>query len=185
MRCRYRRRGRKVLTSYRKVPIRSKGAQRSWLQIVALRSCLPFGGRIPTGEALKNKGVNIGSSCCPMCKVESETDDHILVSCPFAKEVLIWIFKCCNIPLPSASKVEELINFACFVGQLSEEKEIISHHYGFLWLIWKKSPIKPCTDRHIHVSDGILINTTFFIAVEFTVPLFRITEECHIIYVKS
>lgn len=48
-----------------------------------------------------------------MCKVESKTDDHILVSCPFAKEVLIWIFKWCDIPLPSFSKVKKPINFAC------------------------------------------------------------------------
>ena len=41
---------------------------------------------ILTGENLKKRGME-GPSRCPLCKKEEETSDHLLLGCPFSKEV--------------------------------------------------------------------------------------------------
>ena len=41
---------------------------------------------ILTGNNLKKRGME-GPSHCPLCKLHEETMDHIILDCPFAKEV--------------------------------------------------------------------------------------------------
>ncbi|XP_021992095.1 uncharacterized protein LOC110888906 [Helianthus annuus] len=37
--------------------------------------------RIPTLDALRRRGINVGDGLCPLCKTENETVEHIFTSC--------------------------------------------------------------------------------------------------------
>nr|KAJ0224090.1 hypothetical protein LSAT_V11C200087470 [Lactuca sativa] len=50
---------------------------------------------IPSVVALSNRGITLPSKLCCQFEKLGEIDDHALVSCPFAKTMLEWIFKCC------------------------------------------------------------------------------------------
>jgi len=72
-----------------------------WLSIIPIkvmvfvwRACLD---RIPTASNLVKRGVVV-PTFCTLCDVGEDTTDHSLVSCPFAHEVLVWIFKWWDFP---------------------------------------------------------------------------------------
>ncbi|MFS7932374.1 putative reverse transcriptase zinc-binding domain-containing protein [Helianthus anomalus] len=44
-------------------------------------------GRIPTASALAGRNVTFGDGRCPMCGINDEDADHLLVACSFAKSV--------------------------------------------------------------------------------------------------
>ena len=73
----------------------------SWLNTIPLK-VLGFvwrakQNRIPSAEALKNRGVTMPSTMCSACREAEESGDHILVSCSLAKGVIQSIFQWCNI----------------------------------------------------------------------------------------
>lgn len=114
----------------------------SWLTVVPLkvtcfiwRACLD---RIPTAIALMHRGVNIPSDSCHLCPGGTDSSDHILYGCPFTREVLLWIFKWCGIPLPVFDSVTEVIAFAANWGRCPKKKMIfVAIVYCLLWNVWK------------------------------------------------
>ncbi|KAL4570881.1 hypothetical protein LXL04_026545 [Taraxacum kok-saghyz] len=113
-----------------------------WLKTVPLkvlsfiwRACMD---RIPTTLNLSHQGVNIPSSPCALCTNGIDSSDHILASCPFTNEVLIWIFKWCDISYLPFSSVTDIIIYAANWGHCPKKRKRFSTIiYGALWCVWK------------------------------------------------
>uniref|UniRef100_A0A2N9G1C3 Reverse transcriptase domain-containing protein n=1 Tax=Fagus sylvatica TaxID=28930 RepID=A0A2N9G1C3_FAGSY len=60
-------------------------------------------GKILTAENLRKRHIILLSWCC-LCKVDGETVDHLLLHCPFSREVWDMIFALFGSPLGDAGK---------------------------------------------------------------------------------
>ncbi|CAI9283588.1 unnamed protein product [Lactuca saligna] len=72
--------------------------------------------RIPTSVNLSKRRVNVQSTICCQCGEEEETTDHVLIQCSFAKSVMEWILKWCNIQHTNLSSVLNVVDFASNIG---------------------------------------------------------------------
>ncbi|KAL4591704.1 hypothetical protein LXL04_004675 [Taraxacum kok-saghyz] len=113
-----------------------------WIHLVPIkvncfvwRTCLD---RIPTSTALALRGVHMTSTDCASCSSGLDDVDHILVDCPIAKDLLIWIFRWCEISMQNFSKAVDLVDFAASWGRCPKKRKIlVAIIYGFIWSIWK------------------------------------------------
>ena len=69
-------------------------------------------GRIPFAMALSHRGVNMPTIMCGACNNDEETCDHILISCPMAKEIIDLILNWCGIGCEKLSSVKDML---CFI----------------------------------------------------------------------
>lgn len=94
--------------------------------------------RIPSAYALISRGVALCSSVCSFCSCGIEDAYHILLTCPFAKEVWEWTFRWCNIDIPLGNSVADfIVSVGNWIGSPIQKKDLITICYGTLWLIWK------------------------------------------------
>ena len=111
-----------------------------WLPAVPLKvNCFVWRAaldRIPTATALIRRGIPTPSPNCLLCHSELETTDHLLVSCPFSREVMSWILKWCDIPLQRFDSLAEVLDFASKWGRCPKKRKVfLSIIYGLLWCI--------------------------------------------------
>ena len=93
--------------------------------------------RIPVATSLVERGISVPNQLCKFCNIDSESSDHLLVNCEFAKGVREWIFKWCGINTQHFSCIRELIDFATSWGNSLKERTIFnSIVYCLLWNIW-------------------------------------------------
>lgn len=92
--------------------------------------------RLPTLENLKRIGLDVDVNC-RMCKIAPESEDHVFIHCPLAKQVWKktqqWWY--CLGGIPSSSR-DLIKNKNAFVGPawLAEVSEAICSI--FMWVIW-------------------------------------------------
>nr|KAJ0217947.1 hypothetical protein LSAT_V11C300155900 [Lactuca sativa] len=67
--------------------------------------------RIPLSVALKNRGIDLASTICDVCKTSDETGEHILVSCTMARSVLQSILHWCGLPVNEFQSVQNIIDY--------------------------------------------------------------------------
>ena len=96
-------------------------------------------GRIPSAVALSRRGIlNNNNTTCSFCNQGEECADHILVNCTFAKTVLEWILKWCDIRGASFCTVSEILDYAAGWGNCPKKRRILQTIIqGTLWSIWK------------------------------------------------
>ncbi|GJY54257.1 reverse transcriptase domain, reverse transcriptase zinc-binding domain protein [Tanacetum coccineum] len=68
--------------------------------------------RLPTKANLDYRGIDLDSVRCPMCDDSIETEDHIFVSCPIAKDTWKCIADWWNIPNITIANLLEGLNLA-------------------------------------------------------------------------
>ncbi|KAL4572985.1 hypothetical protein LXL04_019777 [Taraxacum kok-saghyz] len=96
-------------------------------------------GRIPSAVALCKRGVvNQNNFRGGSCNMEDECADHILVQCPFAKTVMEWILKWCDIKEVRFNTVTEVLDYAAGWGNFPKKRRILLAIFqGTMWSIWK------------------------------------------------
>jgi hypothetical protein len=72
-------------------------------------------GKILTADNLRRCGIILVSWCC-MCKVDAESVDHLLLHCPYAKELWDMIFALFGIHWVMPKRVIDVFN--CWQGSL-------------------------------------------------------------------
>lgn len=107
-------------------------------------------GRIPSLIALSRKGHNAGATICGYCSEAEEDSDHILISCPYAKDVWDCTYSWCSIPKHQCKTVDEMIELANSWGNCRiRRNNFISITYGTLWWIWKARCARVFKGNHI------------------------------------
>ena len=93
--------------------------------------------RLPTKMELEKRGISMSTTVCPLCEDASETADHLLAQCRFAKEVFMWVFKWSSLDIGKCNSVVEILKFAAEWGNCPKKKKIkLGVIYGALWSIW-------------------------------------------------
>ena len=92
---------------------------------------------------------------CPLCTLAPETEDNLIMDCPFSRRLLneIGCWWCLNIPVGS---IESLLNWgqnSNFKGAKLEVFTSIIH--TFCWLIWK------VRNQVVHGGDKFSIQRSF------------------------
>ena len=114
----------------------------TWIPLMPIKvTCLIWRAcweRIPTLAALNRRGMNFSSPECYSCDSGTDDTNHALITCPFIKETLDWVWRWCNILDPSIGSVNDLISFAVHWGRCPKKRKIfIAIIYGFIWCGWK------------------------------------------------
>ncbi|KAL4577530.1 hypothetical protein LXL04_013639 [Taraxacum kok-saghyz] len=95
-------------------------------------------GRIPTADALLQRNIVVPSPACPLCYADQEDANHLFISCPFAAEILSWLFTWCGLPPMQFSGVFDFVAFAANWGRCPKKRRIITAiFYGYLWSLWR------------------------------------------------
>ena len=95
-------------------------------------------GRLPTADALIRRGIQVTSPMCSRCNIDSETADHILVSCPIARSVWGDVWRWCGVADPVQSTVKGVIDFAASWGRCPKSSNMLSVIcHGVFWNLWK------------------------------------------------
>nr|KAJ0193936.1 hypothetical protein LSAT_V11C800398890 [Lactuca sativa] len=74
--------------------------------------CRAIQHRIASMMGLRARGIESQTTMCGACINEEEDVDHVLVRCPFAKDVRDKIFNWCGIQNQSFNSISELLIFA-------------------------------------------------------------------------
>lgn len=95
-------------------------------------------GKIPSAVALQARGLNSIQLSCIFCGHPAESCDHILATCPRAKDTLRLIFDWCKITAPSFNSVQEISSFAANWSKCPKKRDtLIAICYGAIWKLWK------------------------------------------------
>lgn len=82
--------------------------------------------RIPSAVAPKNRGIDLASTICDVCKTSDETSGHILVSCTMARSVLQSILHWCGLPVNEFQSVQNINDYASNWGNCPKRKDILT-----------------------------------------------------------
>ncbi|CAH1422925.1 unnamed protein product [Lactuca virosa] len=94
--------------------------------------------RIASMTGLRARGIKIQTTMCGACINVEEDADHILVRCPFAKNVRDKTFNWCGIQNQSFNSIDELLRFAANWGRRPKMKaRFHTICYGLVWNLWK------------------------------------------------
>ena len=96
-------------------------------------------GRIPSATALQHRGIIVNSTTCSYCGNQAaENSDHILATCPFARNTLGGILNWCGLPHIDFSSVHEITDFAAGWGNCPKKRrKLTGICYGTIWNLWK------------------------------------------------
>uniref|UniRef100_A0A2N9E7V6 Reverse transcriptase domain-containing protein n=1 Tax=Fagus sylvatica TaxID=28930 RepID=A0A2N9E7V6_FAGSY len=93
-------------------------------------------GKILTADNLRRRGMIVVSWCC-MCKADGESVDHLLLHCPYAKELWDMIFGLFGLQWVMPKRVIDL--FSCWYGSVGRHSVIwkaIPH--CIMWCLWRE-----------------------------------------------
>lgn len=99
------------------------------------RACMD---RIPFSLAVIPHGVNITSSSCALCPNEFDSCDHLLVSGPYIRQILVSILKWCDVPFHTFGLVSD--HRLCYqLGLVPKKEKTICSHYLWCYLVCLES----------------------------------------------
>ncbi|XP_052625777.1 uncharacterized protein LOC128132828 [Lactuca sativa] len=94
-------------------------------------------GRIPSAVELKNRGIIIPNTMCGVCNSEEETCEHILLTCPVAKEIMDSILVWCEIRCDRFLSVDNMLLFISRWSKCKYKRRLLNAILcGALWFIW-------------------------------------------------
>ncbi|KAL4556272.1 hypothetical protein LXL04_038919 [Taraxacum kok-saghyz] len=105
----------------------------------------------------------------------TDSTDHILAGCSFTREVLFWIFKWCDVPLPDFNTIKEITDFVANWGRCPKKRaflvagptlrgdRLVAIVYGLLRNAWKVRNDKLFNNVHCSPNKmaDIIISTVF------------------------
>uniref|UniRef100_A0A2N9EHP5 Reverse transcriptase domain-containing protein n=1 Tax=Fagus sylvatica TaxID=28930 RepID=A0A2N9EHP5_FAGSY len=95
-------------------------------------------GKILTAENLRRRGIVLGSWCC-MCKASGESVEHLLLHCPYAKEMWDMVFALFGIQWVMPRGVLAL--FECWQGNFGGHQNIVVWRavpHCVMWCLWRE-----------------------------------------------
>ncbi|KAL7609904.1 hypothetical protein Lser_V15G12120 [Lactuca serriola] len=117
-------------------------------------------GRIPVADTLATRGIIIPNNLCPLCNKETETVDHILVTCEYSREVQYWILKWCGIEKSGFKNVKEFTDYAATWGICPRKKLMLNMVFHCLiWNLWLSRNDKIFKGIGVHpakIADNII-----------------------------
>ena len=108
-------------------------------------------GKILTADNLRRRGIPVVSWCC-MCKADGETVDHLLLHCPYAKELWDMVFGLFGIQWVMPKRAIDL--FHCWIGSVGRTSVIwkaIPH--CIMWCIWRERNARTFEDCELSVVE--------------------------------
>uniref|UniRef100_A0A2N9IEM8 Reverse transcriptase zinc-binding domain-containing protein n=1 Tax=Fagus sylvatica TaxID=28930 RepID=A0A2N9IEM8_FAGSY len=130
-------------------PARTKGFQvKSFYTQLTSSAAL---GKILTTDNLRRRGIIVVSWCC-MCKVDGESVDHLLLHCPYAKELWDMIFGLFGIQWVMPKRVIDLLS--CWHGSVGRHSVIwkaIPHY--IMWCLWRERNVRTFEDCELSVVE--------------------------------
>uniref|UniRef100_A0A2N9FU80 Reverse transcriptase domain-containing protein n=1 Tax=Fagus sylvatica TaxID=28930 RepID=A0A2N9FU80_FAGSY len=108
-------------------------------------------GKILTADNLRHRGIPVVSWCC-MCKADGETVDHLLLHCPYAKELWDMVFGLFGIQWVMPKRVIDL--FPCWIGSVGRTSVIwkaIPH--CIMWCLWRERNARTFEDCELSVVE--------------------------------
>ena len=106
--------------------------------MVAFFSWTAASGKILTSDNLRRHGIILASWCC-MCKADGESMDHLLLHCPYAKELWDMIFVLFGIHWVMPKQVIEV--FCCWQGSMGRHQNLViwkAIPHCLMWCIWRE-----------------------------------------------
>jgi hypothetical protein len=103
-------------------------------------------------DNLRRRGIHPGSWCC-MCKADGESVDHLLLHCPYAKELWDMIFGLFGIQWVMPKRVIEL--FDCWQGSLGSVRICDLEGYSSLHnvVFWRERNARTFEDCELSVVE--------------------------------
>ncbi|XP_071687664.1 uncharacterized protein [Rutidosis leptorrhynchoides] len=80
--------------------------------------------RIPVRDELVKKGMILDSLNCPMCNEVVETVDHALLSCKFAKDIWLGVYKWWGLSFPLNDNIDNILKGDGYIGSSGFKKKI-------------------------------------------------------------
>jgi hypothetical protein len=108
-------------------------------------------GKILTADNLRRRGMIVVSWCC-MCKADGESVDHLLLHCPYAKELWDMIFGLFGLQWVMPKRVIDL--FSCWYGSVGRHSVIwkaIPH--CIMWCLWRERNARIFEDCELSVVE--------------------------------
>ncbi|KAM0044043.1 putative reverse transcriptase zinc-binding domain-containing protein [Helianthus debilis subsp. tardiflorus] len=124
------------------VQTNSQGHQFRWNKLAVPKVNLfvwrAINGNIATATALAARGVPVGDNRCRVCGLASETADHLLASCVFAKAVWWQVFVWLQLPIPAAFDSLNQMILHCLSLGIEKKREQVIHAICLMtaWCIW-------------------------------------------------
>ncbi|XP_071694717.1 uncharacterized protein [Rutidosis leptorrhynchoides] len=92
--------------------------------------------RIPVRVELDKRGIDLDLVRCPICDRDIETVEHIMLHCPFAKDIWSRVFRWWNIGVPNYTNLGDIFQGKHGSGSLSKLWQAIKWISGYI--IWQK-----------------------------------------------
>ena len=93
--------------------------------------------RLPTRSNLDSRGIDLDSTRCPLCDNDIETEDHVFVYCPIARDTWKAVFSWWKIIDFSPANLEEVLSMADQVSILQNQRKFFDAVvYTTLWALW-------------------------------------------------
>jgi hypothetical protein len=110
-------------------------------------------GTILTAENLRRCGIVLVSWCC-MCKASGESVEHLLLHCPYAKEMWDMVFALFGIQWVMPRGVLAL--FECWQGNFGDHQNIVVWRavpHCVMWCLWRERNRRTFEDCESSVVD--------------------------------
>ncbi|KAJ9535843.1 hypothetical protein OSB04_un001002 [Centaurea solstitialis] len=131
----------------REVIVEGRGAQASgsgetlWCRIVPKKVNIFMWrariGRLPSREALNDKGIDLDSILCPRCGEEVENLDHALLNCNLVKDLWLRIGRWWNKNLEGIGSLQQLLHEDLTTLKTSKGKSRwVAVKWSVLYLLW-------------------------------------------------
>jgi hypothetical protein len=120
---------------------------------VAFFSWTAASGKILTMDNLSRRGIILASWCC-MCKADGESIDHLLLHCPYAKELWDMIFTLFGIHWVMPRRVIEV--FCCWQGRLGRHRNMViwkAIPHCLMWCIWRERNARIFEGCELSIAD--------------------------------
>ena len=120
-------------------------------------------GKILIADNLQRRNIIMVSWCC-LCKINGETADHVLLHCPYAKEVWDMIFGMFGVHWVMPWKTIDLL--ACWQGSFGRHQHLeiwkcIPH--CLMWCLWRERNSRSFEGIEKNVADlKLLVLRTLF-----------------------
>ncbi|XP_022031565.1 uncharacterized protein LOC110932546 [Helianthus annuus] len=94
--------------------------------------------KIPTGEALRKRNIQIEDTLCPLCRLDEETTDHLFISCYIASSVWNGVSAWYKIPNIFAFSIKDLLGMHLEL-RASERKKVAVQGIIIIvcWSLWR------------------------------------------------
>ncbi|XP_071695415.1 uncharacterized protein [Rutidosis leptorrhynchoides] len=115
--------------------------------------------RIPVRIELEKRGIDLDSTLCPLCLIETETAEHILSQCPKVLEIWNQVLSWWNLPCIPSLTINQIFDADSLIPAPTSNVKIIwqSLKWVTCYMLWKARN-EVVFKNHIWMPQKILTN---------------------------